>query len=129
MPPKRIALSRSTFLARKKRTNCVSEKSEQREERLETNREHNALARSLETSDKQERRLLANQLRTYQARSSETSEQRDARIKINQGRTSLFRRCQYSDLNLSAFHYDPTTNYSLSPKRHHRKNGSIMYVL
>ncbi|XP_071040013.1 zinc finger protein 821-like [Parasteatoda tepidariorum] len=135
MPPKQIALSRSTSQACKKRTTRVSETLEQRGKRLATKREHNAFARSLETSEQQEkrlltnqlritqarsletseqqeRRLLTNQLRTIQARSSETSEQRDARMKINQERTSLFRRCQYSDLNLSEFHYDPTTNYS-----------------
>ncbi|XP_071042241.1 uncharacterized protein [Parasteatoda tepidariorum] len=36
-------------------------------------------------------------------------------MKADRERTSLFRSCQYFDLNLSAFHYDSTNNYSLQP--------------
>ncbi|GFT92787.1 helitron_like_N domain-containing protein [Trichonephila clavipes] len=56
MPPKRIAIGRSTNQAKRRREERASETSEQRKTTQERDRDHTALARSLKTSEQRQAR-------------------------------------------------------------------------
>ena len=68
-----------------------------------------------ESSQEREARQESDHVRTAQSRSTESSQEREARRESDRVRTSRSRQTVYVDLKLSAFNYNANYNYSQHP--------------